>query len=291
MEQRRHRAAPLRWLWTTLPCLVWACTTPAPQGSPIEPLPQETLRAASPAQKNVLALKKLRQAQGAVAENRPEDALALYHQSLRLYEELGDKGAQAAVLSDLGLLHHEAGQDPKAREELTRAVALAREAKEPKVLLEALYNLGLIQYAQGDDDATLVTMGEALGLAREAKDGELEGLTLNARGNAQRRSNRLAPALEDYKAAAVLWAGRKNPSYTSVAWMNVGYCHALRQEPTEAAAAFQQALDALEGAPKAVQAELRPHLEGMMRLVQADPKRAKERVLELMGRKPAPPQP
>ena len=251
MERRRHRAAPLRWLWTTLPCLVWACTTPAPQGASVEPLPQETLRAASPAQKNVLALKKLRQAQGAVAEGRPEDALALYHQSLRLYEELGDKGAQAAVLSDLGLLHHEAGQDPKAREELTRAVALAR----------------------------------------EAKDGELEGLTLNARGNAQRRSNRLAPALEDYKAAAVLWAGRKNPSYTSVAWMNVGYCHALRQEPTEAAAAFQQALDALEGAPKAVQAELRPHLEGMMRLVQADPKRAKERVLELMGRKPAAPQP
>jgi Tfp pilus assembly protein PilF len=66
--------------------------------------------------------------------------------------------------------------------------------------------------------------------------------------------------------------------------MNQGYCQVLSGQPQEALKSMQRASQELDGEQGPERDALASHLEEMARLLQRDPTRARQRVLELLGR-------
>jgi tetratricopeptide (TPR) repeat protein len=239
---------------------------------------------ASPQQRELRALKILRQAQTAVGNGDAKDAVALYRQALTLYEELDDFAAQAAIHNDLGLILRSAGALDRAAEVLAAGLALAKKGDEATVVAEARYNLGLVEYERGNAAEAERHLGGAIEDAVTLGNRELEGLGLNARGNLRRRANSLAPAIDDYTRAAAIWEEMSRSQFAAIAYMNIGYCEVLRGNGDAAAVAFEAAVTKLEGTTGADRDALVPHLETLSRTARTDPEKAREKVLRVLGR-------
>jgi tetratricopeptide (TPR) repeat protein len=243
--------------------------------------PPEVAAPLSEAQRELRATRALREAQRTALGGDLAAAIPLYKDALVHFEALGDPAGQAAVHNDLGLMLYEARQLPRARVALEQARDLARQSGQPQLLTEALYNLGRAYDALALPAEADAALGEAL---QGAQERELRALILNARGNARRRANQLAPALEDYQAAEALWGELLRPLYVGVARMNQGYCELLRGQPDAALDRFTQARDAIAQERGADRDALDLHLDELARLCAQDPARARARVLEILGR-------
>lgn len=289
----RHTAVAL----CALPILTMSACASSPPTSPRQEALKELVAsqdnapsfsaAASKEQVSLRALKTLRRAQASMIAKKYREASSLYHEALKLYLDLEDLPAQAAIHNDLALMHNQAGEHTRARNTVVKALELAQQGNEPILVDEALYNLGLIEYTRGDDPSAEKNLSLALQSAQTHQNTEIEGLAYNARGNSRRRTNNLAPAIDDYRNAAKIWGKLNRPRFAAIAWMNIGYCRALRTEPSKAALAFQNAIDLLKHKKGVEKDALTPHLEEMIRLVKADPEGAHKKVLKLLGRAPS----
>jgi tetratricopeptide (TPR) repeat protein len=257
-----------------------ACTTAAPRSYPVSAQPEK----ATPAQLEIRALKIMRQAQAAVASGDTKQAVVLYREALAAYEALGDFAAQAAVHNDLGLLLRSAGALDRAAEILTIGLALSRRGDEPTVIAEAAYNLGLVEYERGRDEAAAEHLTQAATDGEALRDPEIVGLSNNALGNLRRRQNDLTAAIARYTRAAQAWDELGRREFEAIAQMNIGYCHALRDEGELAASAFDRAAAMLESTTGANRDVLVPHLQELSRKARATPHEARQRVLHILGR-------
>ncbi len=233
---------------------------------------------ANDAQKGVQALKLFRQAQATASGGDPVAAVDLYRKALKLYEELDDAPAQAAIHNDLGLMLKAAGQLDKARGLLERAVSLAQKGTEPLILAEAQLNLGLVHYEMGQDDAAMMRLSDALASASKAKAAELQGLAYNARGNIHRRAGAHDKAIEDYRQATAAWTSLGRQDFAAVSVMNVGYCQVMQGKTDAAAVTLQGALDLLDKRSKADSGPLAPHIQDLIHLIKTDPAAARQKV-------------
>ena len=275
-----HRSAPV-WAAVCIVAVLLAGCPSAPTRS--YDITDEPVNA-NPRQQDLRALKILRQAQTAASNGDAKEAVALYRQALALYETLGDFSAQAAIHNDLGLILRSAGALDRAAEILAAGLALAERGDEPTVRAEARYNLGLVEYERGNDKPAEAHLGAAIADAVTLGNRELEGLGLNARGNLRRRANNLAPAIDDYTAAARIWDEMARDQFAAIAWMNIGYCQILRGAPEAAATSFEAAAARLETTTGADHDALVPHLETLARTARTDPEKAREKVLRVLGR-------
>ena len=240
---------------------------------------------ASPRQRELRAMKIMRQAQSAASNGDAKESVALYRQALALFEELDDFAAQAAIHNDLGLILRSSGALDRAAEILTIGLDLAKKGNEPVVVAEARYNLGLVEYERGRDAAADKHLSAAIEDGVTLANDELQGLGLNARGNLRRRSNNLAPAIDDYTRAANIWDKMGRTEFSAIAYMNIGYCAVLQGDGEAAGVAFDTAVIRLEGATGPDRDALVPHLETLSRTARTDPDQAREKVLRVLGRK------
>jgi predicted ATPase/DNA-binding SARP family transcriptional activator len=88
-------------------------------------------------------------------------------ESLAIYQELGDRAGQSAVLMDRGqrLLHSQGRTEP-GRAEFERSLALRRELGDAHGVAECLNHLGRLAWQQGDTAEAQQLMQEALHLSR-----------------------------------------------------------------------------------------------------------------------------
>ena len=119
-----------------------ACATPKPQA--VDFANDDIPDSATDAQRDLRALKGVRQAQAAMVAGKPSEAIAHYKQALAIYRELDDFAAQGAIHNDLALMVNAAGKGKRALELLDDAHALALKGSEPAVVVEALYNMGVV---------------------------------------------------------------------------------------------------------------------------------------------------
>lgn len=237
---------------------------------------------ATDSQKELIALKLFRQAQATIAEGDAVGAVKLYRQSLKLYEDIGDTAAQAAIHNDLGLLLQRAGQFDKADAILAQAVVLARDSGEARVLAEAQLNLGRLQYERGQNDAAEMSLSDALKTEAQVDDKTLKAMALNARGNVRRRHGEHAAAIEDYTASVETWTSLSEDAFAAVAMMNIGYSQALLNQDDKAAQSFQRAIELFGDSPSAQRDLMVPHLERLIRLIKTQPDEARKQIGEAL---------
>lgn len=106
--------------------------------------------------------------------------------------EVAGKGG--AVLNTLGLIAYARGDYPAAEENLTRAVALWREAQSPTHLAQALTNLAIVLEAQSKVELALSAYLEALKLLRPTTDELKKTRLLLSLGTLYFNQGRLAEA-------------------------------------------------------------------------------------------------
>lgn len=278
----RNRVRPLL-LGLSLLALLVGCTTPQPTRNRYD-VPDDMPPATTDPQKELRALKLMRLAQAAMIDGKAREAIDAFKEALALYKELGDFSAQAAIHNDLALILNAAGQHDRALELLQTAIDLGGKGDEPVVVIEALYNVGVVLYDKGDDKGADAAYTRSLEAARKGDNREMEGLSLNGRGNSRRRANSLAPAIDDYRGALAAWNELRRPVPAAVALQNIGYCHVLRGESSEAVNAFQQAIETFGDTQSADREILVPHLEDLIRRVKKDPNEAREKVLKVLGK-------
>ncbi|ATE55446.1 tetratricopeptide repeat protein [Actinosynnema pretiosum] len=132
---------------------------------------------------------------------------------------VGDRAAEAALLSTLGLAHRELRDHDVAVELLSLAERAWRELDDPRGRAVALNRLAHAHAEAGAPDLALDLAGQALELAVRADDPWLAGVVLNNLCGAHRRAGDLVAALEhaDRAAEAFRRAGR----HQGVAWAEV----------------------------------------------------------------------
>ncbi len=266
-------------------CLAIAC------GGPQKPdpryIPDDFPEEATDKQLDLRLIKILRQAQAAMLRGEQKEAFGLYKTALELAQKRKDFSAQGSIYNDLGLMLNAAGAHDKALATLNKALDASKKGPETTVVTEAHYNIGVVHYDMGNDPEAIQAFTQTLDDAVRTDNTEMQGFALNARGNANRRSNALAPAMDDYQNALRIWNQLERTKFAAVASMNVGYCQVLRGKPEKAALAFQETINLMQNEKGPDRDALVPHMEEMIRLAKTDPKGARKKVLKVLGRAPA----
>src|SRR5262249_56048010 len=83
-----------------------------------------------------------KQADGQRSSDKLRQGVAAGQEALKTWRTLGDRGSEAAALTELATLHIYLGNMEEARTELLEALPIARESASPWTEAEALTNLG-----------------------------------------------------------------------------------------------------------------------------------------------------
>jgi tetratricopeptide (TPR) repeat protein len=108
-----------------------------------------------------------------------EDALALYHQSLDIMKEIGDKAGEGATLNNISQIHHAKGDYATALNYLEQSLVIHQEISDKEGEGATLNNIATAAYAQGDYAAALNYLEQSLVIRQEISDKVGEGATLN----------------------------------------------------------------------------------------------------------------
>ncbi|HZJ46023.1 MAG TPA: protein kinase [Pyrinomonadaceae bacterium] len=138
---------------------------------------------------------------GVLAGNQGDHArqTAILQESLKLYEELGDKSGIAQSINNLGSIAYSQGDYPKAQEFYTQSLELRRSISDSWGIANSLNNLGGVAFLQGDSERALTLHSESLGLRRALGDKRGISMSLNNMGE-------IAQEQKDYGRAASLFA-------------------------------------------------------------------------------------
>ncbi|MGH8907569.1 MAG: tetratricopeptide repeat protein [Egibacteraceae bacterium] len=115
-------------------------------------------------------------------QRRFDQAIDLYEQSVTIARELGDRVGEARVLNNLGVIHREQRQFDEALGCLEQSLEIWRDIGDRPNAGLALSNLGDVHREQQRFEEAAVYYGEALAIFREVGDRYGEGLTLRALG-------------------------------------------------------------------------------------------------------------
>ena len=109
-------------------------------------------------------------------------ATALLEESLALRRRLGDTGALAAVLNNLGAVAYARADLARARALHEEALAIARDRGDARAVASSLGNLGLVADSGGEYERAAALHRESLSISRGLGDGWSIALSLNNLG-------------------------------------------------------------------------------------------------------------
>jgi hypothetical protein len=216
-------------------------------------------------------------------------------ESLRVFQELGDRRGCAAVLERLGWAAREQGDAGTARQRLAESLALYRELGDQAGAAQTLNTLGAVAIMQEDAGEAARLLTEALALNQALGDPEAIGWSLNHLGQVAQLQGEYAAARR-WQLESVRTFQKMLPHYIGVGEANYGLGEiALAQGEGELAAQrFREALDLLQ--TKGARAQITWCLSGLagVALLEEDPERAvrlwgaAEALRQALGCRPAP---
>jgi class 3 adenylate cyclase/Tfp pilus assembly protein PilF len=133
-----------------------------------------------------------------VQGNYPK-ALANYTQSLKIFEQLGDKQGIADVLYNIGTIYNNQGDYPKALDYYAQSSKIYEQLGDQKGIADALNIIGLIYYKQGDYPKALDYYTQSSKIYEQVGDKDGIATGLNNIGNTYSDLGDHLKALDYYK--------------------------------------------------------------------------------------------
>jgi CHAT domain-containing protein/Flp pilus assembly protein TadD len=106
-------------------------------------------------------------------------AIAKYEVALKLYREAGDRGKEAVILNNIGLVYDNLGEKQKALDYYNQSLPLSRAVGDRSVEAIVLNNIGRIYEDLGEKQKALDYYHQSLPLSRAVGDRSQEAITLN----------------------------------------------------------------------------------------------------------------
>ena len=180
------------------------------------------------------------QSQG-TAESR-EKAIAKFDESLKHWQDIGDRVEQAATLAMIGRLHSALGEKQKALDCYNQALPLQRAAVDRFGEATTLNNIGVVYDDLGDLHKALEYYSQALQLRRAIGDRYGEAAILGNIGLAYATLGEKQKALEYYNQALPLKRAVGDQSGEATTLSNIGSIYDASGEKQKALDYFEQAL-------------------------------------------------
>jgi len=128
-----------------------------------------------------------------------EEALRLYLEALKMYEEAGDRAGLAATLNNIGLVYDGTGQPAQALEYYRKALTIREEVGDRAGLATTLNNIGLVYNRTGQPAQALEYYHKALPIREEVGDRTGERVTRYNMAMLYREQGQLREAMEELR--------------------------------------------------------------------------------------------
>jgi tetratricopeptide (TPR) repeat protein len=159
-----------------------------------------------------------------------------------LFQAAGDRGGEAAALSEIGRTRLRGSDWEGARALFERAAVIARERGERRTLSTYTSNAGIAFARQGLFEDAIERFSAALDLATELGTVRNQARALNNLGSSHRELGDFRKALEYYERALALFRSAGMRDGESMALGNLGGLHTFLGQNEEAVALLEQAL-------------------------------------------------
>jgi DNA-binding SARP family transcriptional activator/Tfp pilus assembly protein PilF len=176
-------------------------------------------------------------------QGRHHQAADEHRQALTLFRAAGDRPGEARALGNLGLVEERRGGHQRAARHHRQALALYRAAGDLPGEANALSNLGMVEHVLGRYQQATGHFQQALTLFRAAGDETGETRALSNLGAARERLGHYREAVGDLQQALTLCRVTGDRVVGANALANLGVVEERLGQYPQAAAHFQQALD------------------------------------------------
>jgi CHAT domain-containing protein/Tfp pilus assembly protein PilF len=145
-----------------------------------------------------------------------------YERAIVLWQDTGDKYAEALTLTQLGFISESLRDYQKAAATQERALSLYKELKDSRGIAITSLALGRLSSYSGETKKTLAYYDEALSLWRAMHDKLEEAGTLNTIGAIYLNSEDAKKAIDYYNQALPLWRETKKPAAEAEVLCTIG---------------------------------------------------------------------
>lgn len=147
-------------------------------------------------------------------------------QSLKIREQIGDKGKIADSLNGVGVAHEHMNQHATALDYYGRALKLYEMLKDGQGIAYVCANIGDVYVEQGDFEGALKILQRSLDAAKAVNDKSSVAVALNGMANAHQALGNLDKALEVLFESLKLKQTMGNPQEIANAFHNIGNVYA-----------------------------------------------------------------
>ena len=169
-------------------------------------------------------------------------ALKSWQQALGLYRQINDRGSEASVLNNLGLIYKSLGDYPQAMEYYQQSLVISRQLKDRLSEARTLGNLGVIYARLGNYPKAIEYQQQRLTVARELKDRLSEGQALGNLGLVYNSLGNYPQAIASYQQSLAIARELKNRLGEANALGNLGNTYESLGNYPQAIAFHQQCL-------------------------------------------------
>jgi len=173
---------------------------------------------------------------------RPDEAMNMLRESLRLRRAINDRAGTVATLANLGFLLHDLGRLPEVITTLQEALAINQTHEQPHaVLAEILIGLGQAHQALGRNQDAETCLRQALDVGRRYGNGEWEGAALKNLAAVASNTGRHAEAIELYDEAIAIFHRAGDRYQETTALIDSGHALTRSGRPGLASHRWRQA--------------------------------------------------
>jgi CHAT domain-containing protein/tetratricopeptide (TPR) repeat protein len=171
-----------------------------------------------------------------------DTAIQSWQQALAIYEKMGDRQSQGAILNYIGLAYRRSGQYQKALESLEQALALFQAINDQAGVGTTLNSMGLVYSDRGEYSQALEVLSQALTIKKEFDDRRAQGTILNNMGAAYRNLDQYHKALDAYQQALTLLKSVYDKAGEGTTLNNIGGVYDNLGQYSQALKVYEQAL-------------------------------------------------
>jgi len=175
-------------------------------------------------------------------EGNVSKALEYYQKSLKVKEEIGDKGIIASSLNNIGAIYRSQGDIPKALECFHESLKIQEELGDEKGMASSLINIGYVYNHQGDISKALEYYYKSLKIQEKLGDKNGLAYSLNNIGTIYETQNDVSKALEYFNKSLKLQKELGNKSGIAYTLSNIGGVYDKQGEYEKALEYFHRSL-------------------------------------------------